>query len=508
MTPSSPGHQRARDHVDPAAVRLQRRALLAVVGQRLALVPGQEAAVAAHHAPPRGRRRRTWPSRCRPAADRPRRATRRRRRTPSPGRAGSGPRRRTPAPRTEAVRVVWLTSITPVEVIRRAAGNPLVGRSTTVAALAGRQGLSSLCPARRNTTTRAEDRWTVAGEPGTASPARPGPVEAATPAVGLPSAGAGGPGTPRMSGPEDSSRARRPAAGQSRAARPAGPVIDEPPEPRRIRRPADLLRAAASFVFMLLFFVIGMVAGGTTRGAESDISKLSADQKLPLGLVLAVTSMLLAVVPIVLAIDRLYRRDTRRVVDSVLAAAMAYLARGRAERDRLLAAHAEDHPRRADAADQRRRRHRGVPHLPDDRRGVSDDHRVLQPAQLPDRDLDRADRLRRGHPDPGRRDDHQPGRDRAAGPAGGLRLALGPRGDQRPAHRRGGPSSAVRRPGWTRCRAAGCRTPRTCGATWWPPPGTATSTRSCWTGTSRPRAWSTGSTAGPGCAARRSAATC
>src|SRR2546423_553012 len=65
---------------------------------------------------------------------------------------------------------------------------------------------------------------------------------------------------------------------------------------------------------------------GDTRGAESDISKLSADQKLPLGLVLGVTSALLAVVPIVLAIDRLYRRDTRRVVDSVLAAAMAYLA--------------------------------------------------------------------------------------------------------------------------------------------------------------------------------------
>ncbi|MEZ0106924.1 uncharacterized membrane protein YbhN (UPF0104 family)/tRNA A-37 threonylcarbamoyl transferase component Bud32 [Catenulispora sp. EB89] len=164
----------------------------------------------------------------------------------------------------------------------------------------------------------------MAGEPGTTSPTRPGPVEAATPAVSLPAAGSGGPGTPRKSGSDDS-----PAARPTRAPTPGRPtsvpVIDEPPEPRRIRRPADLLRAAASFVFMLLFLGIGMVAGGTTRGAESDISKLSADQKLPLGLVLAVTSMLLAVVPIVLAIDRLYQRDSRRVVDSVLAAAMAYL---------------------------------------------------------------------------------------------------------------------------------------------------------------------------------------
>ncbi|MFL6110610.1 MAG: lysylphosphatidylglycerol synthase domain-containing protein [Catenulispora sp.] len=151
----------------------------------------------------------------------------------------------------------------------------------------------------------------MAGEPGTASRARPGPVEAATPAVGLPALGPG-------SGSEAGSAAAGPPG------RP--PFIDEPPEPLRIRRPADLLRASASCVFMLLFLAVGMVAGGTTRGAESDISKLSADQKLPLGLVLGVTSVLLAVVPIVLAIDRLYRRDTRRVVDSVLAAAMAYLA--------------------------------------------------------------------------------------------------------------------------------------------------------------------------------------
>ncbi|NUR61874.1 MAG: hypothetical protein HOV87_24925, partial [Catenulispora sp.] len=145
----------------------------------------------------------------------------------------------------------------------------------------------------------------MAGEPGTASPARPGPVEAVTPAASLPALGPGPASAP-------------PPPGHT-------PVIDEPPEPRRIRRPADLLRAVASCVFMLLFLGLGMVAGGTTRGAESDISKLSADQKLPLGLVLGVTSVLLAVVPIVLAIDRLYRRDTRRVVDSVLSAAMAYL---------------------------------------------------------------------------------------------------------------------------------------------------------------------------------------
>ncbi|MBS2531853.1 flippase-like domain-containing protein [Catenulispora sp. NF23] len=130
----------------------------------------------------------------------------------------------------------------------------------------------------------------------------------------------------RASENEDKPAADNDALPAKRAVTLPAPIIDEPPEPRRIRRPADLLRAVASFVFMLLFLGIGMVAGGTTRGAESDISKLSAEQKLPLGLILAVTSVLLAVVPIALAIDRLYRRDSRRVVDSVLAAAMAYLA--------------------------------------------------------------------------------------------------------------------------------------------------------------------------------------
>lgn len=109
--------------------------------------------------------------------------------------------------------------------------------------------------------------------------------------------------------------------------RPAGPVIDEPPEPRRIRRPADALRAVFVVLLMLLILGIGIVAVLTTQGAEKDLgrAKNSLNQAIPLGFVLAVTSVILSVVPIALAIERLYRRDTRRVVDAVLAAAFAYL---------------------------------------------------------------------------------------------------------------------------------------------------------------------------------------
>jgi hypothetical protein len=104
-------------------------------------------------------------------------------------------------------------------------------------------------------------------------------------------------------------------------------VIDEPPEPRRIRRLADALRAIFIVLLMLLILGIGIVAVLTTQGAEKDLgrAKNSLNQAIPLGFVLAVTSVILSVVPIALAIERLYRRDTRRVVDAVLAAAFAYL---------------------------------------------------------------------------------------------------------------------------------------------------------------------------------------
>jgi uncharacterized membrane protein YbhN (UPF0104 family)/tRNA A-37 threonylcarbamoyl transferase component Bud32 len=135
----------------------------------------------------------------------------------------------------------------------------------------------------------------VAGEPGT------GAAHAATATVGVP--------------------------GNRRALLPAGPpIIDEPPEPRRIRRPADLLRVVFGVGLMLLLLGIGIVAVGTTKGAEGDLGRARTLTNIPLGFVLAATSVVLAVVPIALAVERLYRRDSRRVVDSVLAAAIAYLS--------------------------------------------------------------------------------------------------------------------------------------------------------------------------------------
>ena len=104
-------------------------------------------------------------------------------------------------------------------------------------------------------------------------------------------------------------------------------LIDEPPEPRRIRRPADLLRVVFGIGFMLLIIGLGMIAEYTTKGVETDLSKnkTSLNQAIPLGFILAATSVALAVIPIALAVERLYRRDSRRVIDSVLAAAFAYL---------------------------------------------------------------------------------------------------------------------------------------------------------------------------------------
>jgi uncharacterized protein (TIRG00374 family) len=107
---------------------------------------------------------------------------------------------------------------------------------------------------------------------------------------------------------------------------PPPPVIDEPPEPRRIRRPADLLRVVFGIGIMLLILGLGMIAEHATQGAELDLGKAkSLNQTIPLGFILAATSVVLAVVPIGLAAERLYRRDPRRVVDSILAAALAYV---------------------------------------------------------------------------------------------------------------------------------------------------------------------------------------
>jgi uncharacterized membrane protein YbhN (UPF0104 family)/tRNA A-37 threonylcarbamoyl transferase component Bud32 len=103
------------------------------------------------------------------------------------------------------------------------------------------------------------------------------------------------------------------------------PLIDEPPEPRRIRRPADLLRVVFGAGLMLLLLGVGIVAVGTTKGAEGDLGRARSLTDIPLGFVLGATSVVLAVVPIALAVERLYHRDTRRVVDGVLAAAIAYL---------------------------------------------------------------------------------------------------------------------------------------------------------------------------------------
>lgn len=103
--------------------------------------------------------------------------------------------------------------------------------------------------------------------------------------------------------------------------------VDEPPEPRRIRRPPDLMRLLFETSMISIVLLLAVPGASTTTGLETDIhNSLTFAPRLFLSTVTLLTNVATAVIPVGLAIERLYRREARRVADAVIAAALAYLA--------------------------------------------------------------------------------------------------------------------------------------------------------------------------------------
>lgn len=101
--------------------------------------------------------------------------------------------------------------------------------------------------------------------------------------------------------------------------------VDEPPEPRRIRRQPDLMRLLFESMMIIVVLALGKIGGQTTSGLESDIhSGVQLAPTFLLGSITVLTNITTAIIPVGLAVERLYRRDGKRVADAVIAAALAY----------------------------------------------------------------------------------------------------------------------------------------------------------------------------------------
>ena len=116
----------------------------------------------------------------------------------------------------------------------------------------------------------------------------------------------------------------RNARGPTRAGRP--PItVDEPPEPRRIRRQPDLMRLLFESMMIVVVLALGKIGGQTTSGLESDIHQgVQLAPSFLLGGITVLTNITTAIIPVGLAVERLVRRDGKRVADAVIAAALAY----------------------------------------------------------------------------------------------------------------------------------------------------------------------------------------
>lgn len=116
-----------------------------------------------------------------------------------------------------------------------------------------------------------------------------------------------------------------PAAQSAHGRVPPRVVVDEPPEPRRIRRQPDAMRLLFESLMIGVVLLLGKIGVQTTSGLESDIHNgVALAPAFLLSGVTVLTNVATAVVPVGLAIERLARRDGRRVADAVLAAALAY----------------------------------------------------------------------------------------------------------------------------------------------------------------------------------------
>ncbi len=107
---------------------------------------------------------------------------------------------------------------------------------------------------------------------------------------------------------------------------PAQITVDEPPEPRRIRRPPDLMRLLFETGLIAVVLLLAVPGASTTTGLETDIhNSITLAPQLFLSTITLLTNIATAVIPVGLAVERLYRHEGRRVADAVIAAAIAYL---------------------------------------------------------------------------------------------------------------------------------------------------------------------------------------
>ena len=120
--------------------------------------------------------------------------------------------------------------------------------------------------------------------------------------------------------PEDARQGTGAADGAVGAVR-----VDEPPEPRRIRRQPDLMRLLFESLMIVVVLLLGKIGVQTTSGLESDIHNgVELAPPFLLSGITVLTNITTAIIPVALAIERLARRDGRRVADAVIAAALAY----------------------------------------------------------------------------------------------------------------------------------------------------------------------------------------
>ncbi|MGP3982663.1 flippase-like domain-containing protein [Streptomyces sp. KR80] len=100
---------------------------------------------------------------------------------------------------------------------------------------------------------------------------------------------------------------------------------DEPLLPARVHRPSDLVRLLMGILGIIVVLAIAAFAHGTTEGLEQDIGKGTGQAPdLLTSFTGFASSVLVLIVPVAFAIERLIKRDGLRIADGVLAAVLAH----------------------------------------------------------------------------------------------------------------------------------------------------------------------------------------
>lgn len=103
-----------------------------------------------------------------------------------------------------------------------------------------------------------------------------------------------------------------------------GALVDEPSLPRRVRRPADGVRFLVWLAVMGVIVLLAQVARQTTSGLTSDITHGTAQAPhLLLTLANLASGLGVLAVPVAFGLDRVFHRESLRVVIGVLAAVLA-----------------------------------------------------------------------------------------------------------------------------------------------------------------------------------------